>query len=95
MGSKVSTCTDDTVKYDPNKDGALFLKKDTKTPNFMQKVKLSCKSLKFSTTDSDVYKVDIVTDLAVIIPIGVAALLVLFLIIWMVMKMRRHEVRSE
>ena len=98
MGSKVSTCTDADVKnYDPAKDGTLTLQKDSKTPNFMQKIKLSCKlppnvgALRDNTLVGDIYKVDIVIDLAMVISIGIAALLVLILIIGMVIKMRHHK----
>jgi len=91
MGSSVSTC-DASSTFDPLNDGGLLLKKDKKPPNFMQKIHVKCQATN-SNSIVNAYMVDVELDLVKVVSMGVAASLVLILIVWMIMKMRHHGSR--
>jgi hypothetical protein len=88
MGAKLTMCT--TTPPDATKP-SVTLPSGTKPPNFMKKIALTC--LNPSTTDQSqptTYSAAIEYDWGIVVPIGLAILLVIILIGYLVMKTRHH-----
>jgi len=96
MGAKLTTCTDAPKDFTKSADFTtpiVILPSGTSPPNFMKKIALTCSYPPSSSNDPKppmAYSAAIQYDWGVVVPIGMAILLIIIMIGYLVMKMRHH-----